>query len=60
MVGGDTFSPLAPVLGLLTKKLAKSPSSTVHGGQCDANEGRDIRVDSARGIRGGNNFRRVT
>ena len=40
MVGGDTFSPLAPVLpgtkGMsLTTKLAMSPSSTVHGGQYD-------------------------
>ena len=29
----DTFSALAPVLGLSPKILAMSPSSTVHGGQ---------------------------
>ena len=33
MIGGDTFSALAPVLDPLTQKLAMSPSSTVHGGQ---------------------------
>ena len=35
MIGRDTFSVLAPVLGPLTKKMAMSPSSTVHGGQHD-------------------------
>ena len=34
MIGRDTFSALAPVLGPL-KKLVMSPSSTVHGGQHD-------------------------
>ena len=36
MIGRDTLSARAPVLGPLTKKLAMSPSSTVHGGQHDA------------------------
>ena len=35
MIGRDTFSVLAPVLGPYRKKLAMSPSSTVHGGQHD-------------------------
>ena len=35
MIGRDTFSVLAPVLGPLTKKMAMSPSSTVHGRQHD-------------------------
>ena len=41
-----------------TKKLARSPSSAVHGGQYDTMC--DIRADSASGIRGGDNFRRLT
>ena len=36
VIGRDTFSVLAPVLDPLTKKLAMSPSSTVHGRQHDA------------------------
>ena len=36
MIGRDTFSVPAPVLGPSQKKLAMSPSSTVHGGQHDA------------------------
>ena len=35
MIARGTFSELAPVLGLQQKKLARSPSSTVHGGQHD-------------------------
>ena len=35
MIGRDTFSALAPVLGLKKKNLAMPPSSTVHGGQHD-------------------------
>ena len=35
MIGRDTFSALALVLGPSTKKLAMSTSSTVHGGQHD-------------------------
>ena len=35
MVGGDTFSRLAPVLGPEQEQLAMSPSSTVHDGQYD-------------------------
>ena len=35
MIGLGTFSALAPVLGPYKKKLAMSPSSTVHGGQND-------------------------
>ena len=37
MIGRDTFSALAPVLGPQQKKLASSmsPSCTVHGGQHD-------------------------
>ena len=36
MIGRDTFSALAPVLGPPTKKLAMPPSCTaVHGGQHD-------------------------
>ena len=34
MIGWDTFSAVAPVLGP-KQKLAMSPSSTVHGGQHD-------------------------
>ena len=34
MVGGETFSPLAPILGP-EKKGAMSTSSPVHGGQYD-------------------------
>ena len=41
-----------------TKKVAMSPSSTVHGGQYDTKC--DIRVFIACGIRGGDNFRRST
>ena len=36
MIGRDTFSAPAPVLGPQQKKLALSPSSTVRGGQHDA------------------------
>ena len=39
MIGRDTFSVLAPALGPLTKKLAMSPPSTVHGGQHDTKYG---------------------
>ena len=35
MIGRDTFSALAPVLGPSQEKLVMSPSSTVHGGQYD-------------------------
>ena len=31
-------SPLAPVLALKNKRVAMSPSSTVHGGQYDAKD----------------------
>ena len=55
MVGGGTFSPLAPVLSLEQKQVAMSPSSTVHGGRYDTEC--DIQVDSASGIREGDNFR---
>ena len=34
VIGRDTFTPLAPVLGQ-RKKLAMSPPSTVRGGQHD-------------------------
>ena len=40
-----------------TKDLAMSPSSTVHGGQYDTTHASE--VDSASGIRGGENFRRL-
>ena len=52
MVGGDTFSPLAPVLGPEPKKLAMSLPSTVHGSQYDTKyQVCDIRVDGATGGR---------
>ena len=35
MIGRDTFSALAPVLGPQQKKLATSPSCTIHGDQDD-------------------------
>ena len=35
MIGRDTFSVLAPVLGPQQKKWICHPSSTVHGGQHD-------------------------
>ena len=35
MIGRDTFSVLAPVLGPQQNKKAMSPSSTVYGGQHD-------------------------
>ena len=38
LVGGDTFSPLASVLGPEQKKTAMPPSSTVHGGQYDSKD----------------------
>ena len=49
--GRGTFSPLA----------AMSPSSTVHGGQYDNKYlVCNIRIDGASGIRGGENFRRLS
>ena len=60
MAGADTFSPLAPILGH-EKKVAMSPSSTVHGGQYDNKYlVCNIRIDGASGIRGGENFRRLS
>ena len=35
MIGRDTFSVLEPVLAPQQKKMAMSPSSTVHDGQHD-------------------------
>ena len=52
MIGRNAFSVLAPVLGP-QKKMALSPSATVHGGQYDTNyQVCDIRVANACGIRG--------
>ena len=48
VVGGDTFSPLAPILGP-EKKVAMSPSLTVRGGEYDTNMC-DNRMDGASGI----------
>ena len=61
MVGGDTFLPLAPVLGPQQKNVAMSPSFAVHEGQYDTKYlVCNIRIDGASGIRGGENFRRLS
>ena len=54
VVGGDTFLPLAPVLGPGQQKNGLSPSSTVHDGQYDTTyfEVCDIRVATGCGIHG--------
>ena len=57
MVGGDPFSPLAPILGPV-KKVAMSPSFTGLGGEYDTKM-YDIRIDGSRGIYEGYNFRRL-
>ena len=44
VVGGYTFSPLAPVLGPEQTKLLTSPSSIVHGGQYDTTVNNEIGV----------------
>ena len=60
VVGGDTFSPLPPIFGP-AKKVARSPSSTVHGGQYDTKYlVCNIRIDCASGVRGGESFRRLS
>ena len=61
LVGGDTFSALAPILGP-EKKVVMSTSSTVHGGQYDDKYlvcTRNSPIDGASGIGGGGNFRRL-
>ena len=60
LVGGDTFSALAPILGP-EKKVVMSSSSTVHGGQYENKYlvcTRNSRIDGANGIGGGGNLRR--
>ena len=55
LVGGDTFSALAPILGP-EKKVVMSTSSTVHGGQYDNKYlvcTRNSPIDGASGIGGG-------
>ena len=60
VVGGDTFSPLAPILGP-EKKVAMPPSSTVHGVQYDTKYlVCNIRIDGASGVRGKGNLRRLS
>ena len=63
VVGGDTFSPLAPILGP-EKKVVMSPfSTTVREDQYDNKYlvcTRNVRIDGASGIRGGWEFRRLS
>ena len=58
VVGGDTFSPLAPILGTV-KKMAMSPSFSVRGGEYDTKIMCNIRLDGASDICEGDNFRRL-
>ena len=58
MVGGDTFSPLAPILGPVKKSGHVTLSFIVRGGEYDTKMC-NIRIDGASGICEGDDFRRL-